>query len=170
MSETELITPTQSELERLWMEFKKPGIGTTYPRLIKMLHAFQRDYPRQAPQPEPAPKTTGMTFSEALEAMKRGERVRMRRWGSDGWIILKKDHFVSHIDMKYVFCSVAVLATDWEIYQEPKPKTARQIAEEEFEVWWKDHVVNGFSDGSIYQRNLARPGYLAAKGIKEGAE
>lgn len=61
-------------------------------------------------------KTENMTFSEALEAMKQGYKVKRASWTA-GYIYLKnKDIVYDDVSIDYIF------ATDWEIYNEPKPE------------------------------------------------
>lgn len=66
-------------------------------------------------------KTENMTFSEALEAMKQGYKVKRASW-SAGYIYLKNTNIVID-DCDNGFESVSIdyiFATDWEIYNEPK--------------------------------------------------
>lgn len=109
-----------------------------------------------------------MTFSEALEAMKQGCKVRRKEW-EDG------------LYRAMVFCSYSIiensngeniiaesganiLATDWEIYNEPKPEPKFEIGElvmmrnEDVEIWRPKHfAMNQKSqcvaiDGSCYRQ------------------
>lgn len=74
-------------------------------------------------------KTENMTFSEALEAMKQGYKVKRASWTA-GYIYLKnKDIVYDDCDNKFDGVSIDyIFATDWEIYNEPKP-------EPKFEIW-----------------------------------
>lgn len=138
MSETELITLNEEQCRKYWAIVANNDADGVYSGMRALIHAFQRDYPRQAPQPQPAPKTSGMTFSEALEAMKRGERVRLDYWDEGGWIEIKEGRVISNYGIQYIFLNAVILDELWEIYQEPKPKTAREIAEEEFGPKWEN--------------------------------
>lgn len=61
-------------------------------------------------------KTTGLTFSEALEAMKAGKKIRRpdwpvcRAWIEDGRILLTEDYDWDLNDLE-------LLAEDWEIVE-----------------------------------------------------
>lgn len=71
-----------------------------------------------------------MTFSEALEAMKQGYKVQRVSWPA-GYIYLKKNEAVID-DCGNVFEDINVgniLATDWEIYNKPKPEPNFEIGE-----------------------------------------
>lgn len=97
-------------------------------------------------------KTENMTFSEALEAMKQGYKVRRKDW-EDG------------LYRAMVFCSYSIiensngeniitesganiLATDWEIYNEPKPEPEFEIGElvmmrdEIGSKWFPEHFAH----------------------------
>lgn len=75
-------------------------------------------------------KTENMTFSEALEAMKQGYKVKRASWTA-GYIYLKnKDIVYDDCDNKFDGVSIGyIFATDWEIYNEPKPEPKFEIGE-----------------------------------------
>ncbi len=75
-------------------------------------------------------KTENMTFSEALEAMKQGYKVKRASWTA-GYIYLKnKDIVYDDCDNKFDGVSIDyIFATDWEIYNEPKPEPKFEIGE-----------------------------------------
>jgi hypothetical protein len=85
-------------------------------------------------------KTENMTFSEALEAMKQGYKVKRASWTA-GYIYLKNkdivyddcDNKFDGVSIDYIFATDCdnkfdgvsidyIFATDWEIYNEPKPE------------------------------------------------
>lgn len=79
-------------------------------------------------------KTENMTFSEALEAMKRGYKVRRKDW-EDGLYRTMISHpscteIINHYGSKITSELMSnILATDWEIYNEPKPEPQFEIGE-----------------------------------------
>lgn len=79
-------------------------------------------------------KTENMTFSEALEAMKQGYKVRKKDW-IDGTYISMIIHpsctkIINHYGSEVVSLPMlTILATDWEIYNEPKPEPQFEIGE-----------------------------------------
>lgn len=96
-------------------------------------------------------KTENMTFSEALEAMKQGYKVKRASW-SVGYIYLKNTNIVID-DCDNGFESVSIdyiFATDWEIYNEPKPEPQFEIGEL---VMMRDNNAN-----------IWRPEYFAREG------
>ena len=71
-------------------------------------------------------KTENMTFSEALEAMKQGYKVRREDWEDGLYRVMAFNSFTiiensngENIIAEYVS---NILATDWGIYNEPKPE------------------------------------------------
>lgn len=100
---------------------------------------------------------SGMNFIEAVEAMKAGKKVLRPGWGC--YIYRQQGYFFWSNQMNYTAPETDVIATDWEIYEEPKPKTEREIAEEEFEAWWSSNVGKG--PVSSDARNV----WLAARGL-----
>ena len=92
-----------------------------------------------------------MTFSEALEAMKQGYKVRRASW-STGYIYLKNNETIID-DGGITFEGIIIdnlLATDWEIYNEPKPEPQFEIGEL---VMMRDNNAN-----------IWRPEYFAREG------
>lgn len=89
-----------------------------------------------------------MTFSEALEAMKQGYKVKRASW-SAGYIYLKnKDIVYDDCDNKFEGVSIDyIFATDWEIYNEPKPEPQFEIGElvimrnENVGIWKPKHFA-----------------------------
>lgn len=78
-------------------------------------------------------KTENMTFSEALEAMKQGYKVRREDWEDGLYRVMAFNSFTiiensngENIIAEYVSNT---LATDWEIYNEPKPEPQFEIGE-----------------------------------------
>lgn len=74
-----------------------------------------------------------MTFSEALEAMKQGYKVRREDWEDGLYRVMAFNSFTiiensngENIIAEYVS---NILATDWEIYNEPKPEPQFEIGE-----------------------------------------
>lgn len=106
-------------------------------------------------------KTENMTFSEALEAMKQGYKVKRASW-SVGYIYLKNTNIVID-DCDNGFESVSIdyiFATDWEIYNEPKPEPQFEIGElvmmrdSDTDMWQPKHFAfakEGKSDRYNYQ-------------------
>lgn len=102
-------------------------------------------------------KTENMTFSEALEAMKQGYKVKRASW-SVGYIYLKNTNIVID-DCDNGFESVSIdyiFATDWEIYNEPKPEPQFEIGElvmmrnEDDEFWQPAHF-------GLYDKKSSHP-------------
>lgn len=78
-------------------------------------------------------KTENMTFSEAIEAMKQGYKVRRKDW-EDGLyrvMALNSSKRIENSDGENMIseCVFNILATDWEIYTEPKPELQFEIGE-----------------------------------------
>lgn len=78
-------------------------------------------------------KTENMTFSEALEAMKQGYKVRREDWEDGLYRVMAFNSFTiiensngENIIAEYVSNT---LATDWGIYNEPKPEPQFEIGE-----------------------------------------
>lgn len=73
-------------------------------------------------------KTENMTFSEALEAMKQGYKVKRASWTA-GYIYLKnKDIVYDDCDNKFDGVSIDyIFATDWEIYNEQSPNRSLKL-------------------------------------------
>lgn len=78
-------------------------------------------------------KTENMTFSEALEAMKQGYKVRREDWEDGLYRVMAFNSFTiiensngENIIAEYVS---NILATGWEIYNEPKPEPQFEIGE-----------------------------------------
>lgn len=78
-------------------------------------------------------KTENMTFSEALEAMKQGYKVRREDWEDGLYRVMAFNSFTiiensngENIIAEYVS---NILATDWEIYNEPNPEPKFEIGE-----------------------------------------
>lgn len=78
-------------------------------------------------------KTENMTFSEALEAMKQGYKVRREDWEDGLYRVMAFNSFTiiensngENIIAEYVS---NILATDWGIYNEPKPEPQFEIGE-----------------------------------------
>lgn len=74
-----------------------------------------------------------MTFSEALEAMKQGYKVRREDWEDGLYRVMAFNSFTiiensngENIIAEYVS---NILATDWGIYNEPKPEPQFEIGE-----------------------------------------
>lgn len=74
-----------------------------------------------------------MTFSEALEAMKQGYKVRREDWEDGLYRVMAFNSFTiiensngENIIAEYVS---NILSTDWEIYNEPKPEPQFEIGE-----------------------------------------
>lgn len=74
-----------------------------------------------------------MTFSEALEAMKQGYKVRRKDWEDGLYRVMASNSFTiiensngENIIAEYVS---NILATDWEIYNKPKPEPQFEIGE-----------------------------------------
>lgn len=100
-------------------------------------------------------KTENMTFSEALEAMKQGYKVKRASW-SVGYIYLKNTNIViddcdngfERVSIDYIF------ATDWEIYNEPKPEPQFGIGElvmmreNDNTQWFPKHFARVNANGS----------------------
>lgn len=80
-------------------------------------------------------KTENMTFSEALEAMKQGCKVRRKEWDNnevakDDYLYIDGGAFCdSKGDRFYSLKDFVILATDWEIYTEPKPEPQFEVGE-----------------------------------------
>lgn len=95
-----------------------------------------------------------MTFSEALEAMKQGYKVRREDWEDGLYRVMAFNSFTiiensngENIIAEYVS---NILATDWEIYNEPKPEPQFEIGEL---VMMRDNNAN-----------IWRPEYFAREG------
>lgn len=75
-------------------------------------------------------KTENMTFSEALEAMKQGYRVRRNTasWKHIEFICIESNAIVNN-DGDIMDITMSVLDNDWEIYNEPKPELKFEIGE-----------------------------------------
>ena len=78
-------------------------------------------------------KTENMTFSEALEAMKQGYKVRREDWEDGLYRVMAFNSFTiiensngENIIAEYVS---NILATDWGTYNEPKPEPQFEIGE-----------------------------------------
>lgn len=110
-----------------------------------------------------------MTFSEALEAMKQGHKVRQKKWSGNVYIGIVKNHFEKENGVVFTISSSHIFATDWEIYNEPDPEPQFEIGElvmmrdSDAFVWEAKHfsrkvdaVEGGFRyraiDGSIYRQ------------------
>lgn len=106
-----------------------------------------------------------MTFSEALEAMKQGYKVRRKEWyeklnNLNDYIISKDEYFVnSNNNILATIKSDSILATDWEIYNEPKPEPQFEIGEivmmrnSDTDMWKPKHFAfakEGKSNGYNY--------------------
>lgn len=75
-------------------------------------------------------KTENMTFSEALEAMKQGYKVRRKEWGKHlFWYIENKTLKGAHGEDIELSNTFILFATDWKIYTEPKPEPQFEIGE-----------------------------------------
>lgn len=80
-------------------------------------------------------KTENMTFSEALEAMKQGHKVNRKEWYNNA--VTKDDYLcvIGNLLMNSdrrpfsALKSEIILATDWQIYTEPKPEPQFEIGE-----------------------------------------
>lgn len=89
-----------------------------------------------------------MTFSEALEAMKQGYKVKRASWTA-GYIYLKnKDIIYDDCYNKFEGVSIDyIFATDWQIYNEPKPEPQFEIGElvimrnENMGIWRPKHFA-----------------------------
>lgn len=95
-----------------------------------------------------------MTFSEALEAMKQGYKVRRKDWEDGLYRVMAFNSFTiiensngENIIAEYVS---NILATDWGIYNEPKPEPQFEIGEL---VMMRDNNAN-----------IWRPEYFAREG------
>lgn len=97
-------------------------------------------------------KTENMTFSEALEAMKQGYKVRRKDW-EDGLYRAMVFHPYPKIENSNGENIIAeylsnILATDWEIYNEPKPESQFEIGElvmmrdEISSKWFPEHFAH----------------------------
>lgn len=97
-------------------------------------------------------KTENMTFSEAIEAMKQGYKVRRKDW-EDGLyrvMALNSSKRIENSDGENMIseCVVNILATDWEIYNEPKPEPQFEIGElvmmrdEISSKWFPEHFAH----------------------------
>ena len=89
-----------------------------------------------------------MNFSEALEAMKRGEKVRRSDW-TIGWLRCI-DGEVKAEDWSSVghLLTELILAEDWEIVPEPPKEGTYEWAEAQLELGKR--VTNGFFDERVY--------------------
>lgn len=76
-------------------------------------------------------KTNNMTFSEALEAMKQGYKVRRECWNNCKYLFIDEEYFITNSDNDLIdkIRVDLILATDWEIYNEPKPEPQFEIGE-----------------------------------------
>lgn len=96
-------------------------------------------------------KTENMTFSEALEAMKQGYKVRREDWEDGLYRVMAFNSFTiiensngENIIAEYVS---NILATDWGIYNEPKPEPQFEIGElvimrnENMGIWRPKHFA-----------------------------
>lgn len=101
-----------------------------------------------------------MTFSEALEAMKQGYKVKRKVWGEGLYIFMKEEIFNEKYETCKTFCSKMIIATDWEIYNEPKPEPQFEIGElvmmrdNDTDMWQPKHFAfakEGKSNGYNYQ-------------------
>lgn len=114
-------------------------------------------------------KTENMTFSEALEAMKQGYKIKRMCW-IDSYIYLKNNEIVTIVNNNE-FKGVNIdniLDTDWEIYNEPKPEPQFEIGElvmmrdKDNEQWFPRHFARvgaeGFyqSMGGSYKKQCAK--------------
>lgn len=94
-------------------------------------------------------KTENMTFSEALEAMKQGYRVRRNTasWKHIEFICIESNAIVNN-DGDIMDITMSVLDNDWEIYNEPKPEPQFEIGElvmmrnEDVGIWKPKHFAN----------------------------
>lgn len=71
-----------------------------------------------------------MTFSEALEAMKQGHKVRREHWDNYQYLLIDESYIIN-AENEYVnkIGKDSLLATDWEIYNKPKPEPEFEIGE-----------------------------------------
>lgn len=120
-------------------------------------------------------KTDNMTFSEALEAMKQGYKVRRKEWDNNA--VAKDDYLciignmLMNSDRQFfsVLKSEIILATDWEIYTEPKPEPQFEIGElvmmrnNDNETWMPEYFARKTDTelpyqtiGQIYYRQCAK--------------
>lgn len=75
-------------------------------------------------------KTENMTFSEALEAMKRGYKVRNTEFfGTDFYWFIKNDMVFDSDGYEIHRVPIGYINAPWEIYNEPKPKPQFEIGE-----------------------------------------
>ena len=75
-------------------------------------------------------KTENMTFSEALEAMKRGYKVRNTEFfGTDFYWFIKNDMVFDSDGYEIHRVHIGYINAPWEIYNEPKPKPQFEIGE-----------------------------------------
>jgi len=98
---------------------------------------FEAWFNERKPSPSEIPnnsvKTTGLTFAEALSALKAGKTVKRPSWGECTYYILNGGmiHFWSEDTWsEAIIESSSVLATDWEIVPEPIKKTTGLTFEE----------------------------------------
>lgn len=91
-------------------------------------------------------KTENMTFSEALEAMKQGYKVRIKdSWGKTEYLVLDNDNNTivdEDGEDKICFTKGMLEATNWEIYTDTKPEPQFEIGElvmmkkEDYDKWY----------------------------------
>lgn len=94
-------------------------------------------------------KTENMTFSEALEAMKQGYRVRRNTasWKHIEFICIESNAIVTN-DGDIMDITMSVLDNDWEIYNEPKSEPQFEIGElvmmrdEISSKWFPEHFAH----------------------------
>jgi hypothetical protein len=62
-------------------------------------------------------KESGLTFEEALRAMKEGKKVRRRSWRDKNGVLIGDGCFVWHSGGYATFTITDMYATDWEIVE-----------------------------------------------------
>lgn len=75
-------------------------------------------------------KTENMTFSEALEAMKQGHKVRKKDWSNLDYLVLKNGKIINNYESDWTYlCIELPIINNWEIYNEPNPEPKFEIGE-----------------------------------------
>lgn len=69
-----------------------------------------------------------MNFIEAVQAMKKGKKVRLKGWCSEGYVVIEEGEFVyKDCNCDQNVCVSHVERTDWEIVEEKKTLSDKVI-------------------------------------------
>lgn len=116
VDEAERIRKESEPKDHVWADMVHPLFGTPEWNDYVM-SALSHVRAESKSNATTTPKTTGLSFSEALEAMKQGKKVK-RDIPNMASIWIHEGRFISKFGHAASFLPEAVLANDWEILPE----------------------------------------------------